>query len=184
MGYPDTFSGFCVDSPKTCKEFKKQELIPKPFEDHDVDVQIECCGVCGSDIHTLTGGWGDFKGPLCVGHEVVGKAVRVGKGVTLIKEGDRVGVGAEVWACLKCDVCKSKNENYCPHWVGKSSPVTVELPTDCSLTHFQTHTTQATQTAAKPTAAGPTTSARTSTSSSRSPTRCPRTKPRPCSAPA
>lgn len=117
MGYPDTFCGFCVDSPKTCKQFKKQELTPKPFEDHDVDVQIECCGVCGSDVHTVTGGWGDFEGPLCVGHEVVGKAVRVGKGVTSIKEGDRVGVGAEVWACLKCDLCKSQNENYCPHWV-------------------------------------------------------------------
>lgn len=131
MGYPDTFCGFCVDSPKTCKEFKKQELTPKPFEDHDVDVQIECCGVCGSDIHTLTGGWGDFEGPLCVGHEIVGKAVRVGKAVTRIKEGDRVGVGAEVWACLKCDVCKSKNENYCPHWVGTSSmeplPATVAV---------------------------------------------------------
>jgi len=117
MGYPDTFEGFCVDSPKTWNRFHKCEFTPKPFEDSDIDVEIECCGVCGSDVHTVTGGWGEFEGPLCVGHEVVGRAVNVGKNVKNIKKGDRVGVGAQVWACLKCDVCKDANENYCPHLV-------------------------------------------------------------------
>lgn len=50
MGYPDTFEGFCVAGPKTWNEFKKHELKPKPFGDNDVDVQIEACGVCGSDV--------------------------------------------------------------------------------------------------------------------------------------
>ncbi|CAP66542.1 uncharacterized protein PODANS_4_9480 [Podospora anserina S mat+] len=117
MGYPETFTGFCVDSPKTWNQYHLANLKPKPFGDNDVDVEIECCGVCGSDVHTVTGGWGEFEGPLCVGHEVVGKAVNVGKAVKGIKKGDRVGVGAQVWSCLKCDVCKSKNENYCPHMV-------------------------------------------------------------------
>ncbi|KAK0641076.1 chaperonin 10-like protein [Cercophora newfieldiana] len=117
MGYPDTFEGFCVDSPKSWNKFHKSELKPKPFEDNDIDVEIECCGVCGSDVHTVTGGWGEFEGPLCVGHEVVGRAVNVGKKVKNIKKGDRVGVGAQVWACLKCDTCKEANENYCPHLV-------------------------------------------------------------------
>jgi len=125
MGYPDTFEGFCVDAPKTWNQFHRSELKPKPFEDHDIDVEIECCGVCGSDVHTVTGGWGEFEGPLCVGHEIVGKAVNVGKNVKGIKKGDRVGVGAQVWSCLKCDVCKSANENYCPHQVGKSLSRTV-----------------------------------------------------------
>lgn len=118
MDYPDTFEGFCVAGPKTWNEFKEQELNPKPFGDRDIDVQIEVCGICGSDAHTITGGWGDYEGPLCVGHEVIGKAVRVGKAVSVIKEGDRVGVGAQVWACLKCPQCKSANENYYPHLVG------------------------------------------------------------------
>ncbi|KAK3349283.1 alcohol dehydrogenase GroES-like domain-containing protein [Lasiosphaeria hispida] len=117
MGYPGTFEGFCVDSPQSWNKFHKSELTPKHFGDSDVDVQIECCGVCGSDVHTVTGGWGDFEGPLCVGHEVVGKAVKVGKDVKLVKKGDRVGVGAQVWSCLKCELCKNKNENYCPHLV-------------------------------------------------------------------
>lgn len=53
--------------------------------------------------------------PLCVGHEVIGKAVRVGDKVTTVKVGDRVGVGAQILACLECKICKSDNENYCPH---------------------------------------------------------------------
>lgn len=67
---------------------------------------------------TTTGGWGEPSLPLCVGHEIVGKAVKVGDKVTNVKVGDRVGVGAQIWACLECKNCKSDNENYCPHQVG------------------------------------------------------------------
>ena len=56
--------------------------------------------------------------PLCVGHEVIGRAVKVGDKVTTVKVGDRVGVGAQIAACLECKICKSDNENYCPHQIG------------------------------------------------------------------
>jgi alcohol dehydrogenase (NADP+) len=62
MSYPDTFIGFTVDSPQKWNQFHKAPLTPKPFGDGDVDVQIECCGVCGSDIHTVTG---EFPPPTC-----------------------------------------------------------------------------------------------------------------------
>ncbi|KAK1077728.1 hypothetical protein LTR33_007840, partial [Friedmanniomyces endolithicus] len=71
-------------------EFTKGEFKLKPFEDRDIDIAIEVCGVCASDLHTINGGWGDAPLPLCVGHEVVGKAVKVGDAVKTIKVGDRV----------------------------------------------------------------------------------------------
>lgn len=51
----------------------------------------------------------------CVGHEIVGKAVRVGKNVKHIQVGDRVGVGAQARSCLKpdCPECSIGRENYC-----------------------------------------------------------------------
>lgn len=55
--------------------------------------------------------------PLCVGHEVVGKVEKVGASVKDFKVGDRAGVGAQVWSCIVCDLCKENNENYCPHKV-------------------------------------------------------------------
>lgn len=115
MGYPETAEGFMVQDQKDWSTFKKQEFKLKPFEDRDIDIAIECCGVCGSDVHTITGGWGEVPMPLCVGHEVVGKAIKVGKDVKTIKVGDRVGVGAQIGADLTCNNCKADQENYCPN---------------------------------------------------------------------
>ena len=53
--------------------------------------------------------------PLCVGHEVIGRAIKVGKDVKTIKVGDRVGVGAQIRSCLECGNCKADQENYCPN---------------------------------------------------------------------
>ncbi|KAF1991415.1 NADPH-dependent medium chain alcohol dehydrogenase [Aulographum hederae CBS 113979] len=117
MGYPETSEGFMVESFDKWTEFKKQEFKLKPFEDNDIDVAIDACGVCGSDVHTITGGWGEAPMPLCVGHEVIGRAVKVGPAVKTIKVGDRVGVGAQIQADLTCDNCKADQENYCPNSV-------------------------------------------------------------------
>lgn len=51
----------------------------------------------------------------CVGHEIVGTAVRVGHNVNHIKLGDRVGVGAQARSCLKCTDCAAGREQYCRH---------------------------------------------------------------------
>jgi alcohol dehydrogenase (NADP+) len=85
----------------------------KKFTPYDVDIAVSACGVCGSDVHTITAGWGEIETPLCVGHEIVGRAIRVGDSVKNIKVGDRVGVGAQIWSCGECDQCKNDQENYC-----------------------------------------------------------------------
>lgn len=68
MVYPESFRGFQIEDPKKWTEFHLNDLKPKPFDDYDVDIKILACGVCASDLHTLTGGWGEQKFPLCVGH--------------------------------------------------------------------------------------------------------------------
>ncbi|CAI4218077.1 unnamed protein product [Parascedosporium putredinis] len=88
MAIPDKFTGFQVNSSETWTEFHKNEFDPKPFGDYDVDIKIECC-------------------------EIVGTALRVGPKVTLIKPGQRVGVGAQSYSCLDCRQCKNENETYC-----------------------------------------------------------------------
>ncbi|CAD6586929.1 MAG: hypothetical protein ASARMPREDX12_002552 [Alectoria sarmentosa] len=115
MPYPEMFEGYMIKDQSKWSDFEKKEFKPKKFEDRDIDIKIECCGVCGSDVHTITGGWGECPLPICVGHEVIGKAIKVGNKVTTVKVGDRVGVGAQIRACLECKLCKADNENYCPH---------------------------------------------------------------------
>lgn len=113
-----TFTGFAATGPKDFTGIEKVTYEPKPFGDHDVDIKIAYCGVCGSDCLTLSGDWGDYETPLVVGHEIVGEVVALGsKAETGLKIGDRVGVGAQSFACLQCKVCHNHQENYCPKQV-------------------------------------------------------------------
>jgi alcohol dehydrogenase (NADP+) len=97
-------------------KMKWEEYTPKSFTDDDVDIKISHCGICGSDLHTLRSGWYPTPYPCVVGHEIIGKAVKVGKNVKHVKEGDRVGVGAQAASCLKpdCAQCSDGFENHCP----------------------------------------------------------------------
>lgn len=108
------FKGYAIHDIKKWNDFKLIDFQPKAFEDYDVDIKIEYCGVCGSDVHTITGGWGQPNLPLIPGHEIVGKVVRVGPKVTSLKVGNRAGVGAQVCSCMNCDYCRRDNEQYCP----------------------------------------------------------------------
>jgi D-arabinose 1-dehydrogenase-like Zn-dependent alcohol dehydrogenase len=71
---------YAVPSPSFCVPYLSLlQFKAKNFEGNDVDIKIVCCGVCGSDVHTITGGWGGATLQLCVGHEVIGTAIKVGK---------------------------------------------------------------------------------------------------------
>ncbi|KAF9477446.1 GroES-like protein [Pholiota conissans] len=107
------WKGYAVDDTEHWDQPKLIDFEPKRFEDYDVDVKIEYCGVCGSDVHTVTGGWGKPMLPVIPGHEITGRVVEVGPKVTEFKVGDRVGVGAQVCSCFECVPCKTDNENYC-----------------------------------------------------------------------
>lgn len=115
--YPEKFVGYQSPDLEHWNQFKKNSYTPRPFFDDDVDVEIECCGVCASDMHKINGDWGETPYPLTVGHEVVGKVVKVGPKVTLAKVGQRVGVGAQIYSCLKCKECQNDNETYCKHTI-------------------------------------------------------------------
>lgn len=106
-------TGYAIMTPGDIN-FKLTKYELEPLEDDRVTVAVECCGVCGSDNHTISGGWGPFETKFVVtGHEVIGKIVEVGKKVTEFKVGQRVGVGAQVGSCGQCKACKNDNENYC-----------------------------------------------------------------------
>lgn len=110
--------GFAVTDKNDYKHVKQISYELKTAGEYDVDIEIKACGICGSDCATISGEWGEPNVPVVVGHEIVGLVSNVGDSVTKFKKGDRVGVGAQVWACLECDVCQSGEETYCPHQVG------------------------------------------------------------------
>nr|WPM01486.1 MSTRG.5530 [Rauvolfia tetraphylla] len=83
----------------------------------DVRLKVHYCGVCHTDLHFLKNDWGFSTYPLVPGHEIVGEVTEVGKKVTKVKVGDKVGVGCLVGSCRACDRCSADLENYCPKQV-------------------------------------------------------------------
>jgi len=71
------------------------------------------CGVCHSDTHAGKNDWGGCVYPFVGGHELLGKCVEIGEGVTKVKVGDIVAVGCMVDSCLDCEHCKVGDEQYC-----------------------------------------------------------------------
>jgi len=81
--------------------------------DLEVVVEVSRCGICHSDIHMVDDDWQMTTYPLIPGHEVVGRVVERGRGVTHLDLGDRVGVGWQAAACMTCGDCLRGDENLC-----------------------------------------------------------------------
>ena len=92
------------------------EAIEIPRRDvgtHDVQIEIDYCGICHSDLHTVRGEWGAVNFPCVPGHEIVGRVSKVGPSVSRFKEGDVVGVGCMVDSCKSCHSCDEGLEQFC-----------------------------------------------------------------------
>jgi alcohol/geraniol dehydrogenase (NADP+) len=79
----------------------------------EVEVDIEYCGICHSDLHMLKNEWGFTRYPLVAGHEIIGKVSAIGDMVSHLKIGQYVGVGWRARSCLICDQCLSGHHNRC-----------------------------------------------------------------------
>ena len=80
---------------------------------HDVQFEIQYCGVCHSDLHTARGEWPGVVFPVVPGHEIVGRVTKVGREVSSFKAGDLAAVGCMVGSCGKCPSCQRGLEQYC-----------------------------------------------------------------------
>ncbi len=90
----------------------EEREVPSPGKGQ-VLVRVEACGVCRTDLHVVDGELPEPKLPLVPGHEVVGRAERVGADVPDIGPGDRVGIPWMGWTCGNCPFCVAGLENLC-----------------------------------------------------------------------
>lgn len=102
-----------IAAPSATDPLKAVTITRRDPGPRDVVIDLEFCGVCHSDIHTVRGDWGPVPYPLVVGHEMAGRVASVGSAVTAFSVGDRVGVGTMVDSCRECDNCRDGLEQYC-----------------------------------------------------------------------
>lgn len=84
-----------------------------PMGAEDVEVAVDYCGVCHSDLSMIDNAWGMSAYPLVPGHEVVGRVVALGPQAKGLALGQRVGIGWTAGSCMHCMPCLGGDQHLC-----------------------------------------------------------------------
>lgn len=98
----------------------RTKIVRRDPTEIDVQIDIQFCGICHSDLHTVRNEWKEFMPavyPCVPGHEIVGRVTKVGTAVKKFKTGDLAAVGCMVDSDGTCPECRAGFEQYCPNCV-------------------------------------------------------------------
>ncbi|WP_339751796.1 NAD(P)-dependent alcohol dehydrogenase [uncultured Winogradskyella sp.] len=79
----------------------------------EVDIKVNYCGLCHSDLSMINNEWGLSQYPLVPGHEIVGEVMALGSEVKGLKVGDKVGMGWYSQSCMQCNQCMDGKQHLC-----------------------------------------------------------------------
>ncbi len=100
------------------------QFDPGPLGPEEVEVAVEYCGICHSDLSVWNDDWGFSKYPLVPGHEAIGRVVAMGEQALGLQVGQRVGVGWTAVSCMHCQLCLAGDQHLCaqavPTMVGRN----------------------------------------------------------------
>lgn len=107
---------------------------------HDVLIQVEACGVCGTDVHIYEGdkGAAEVTPPTILGHEFSGVIREVGSEVKKYKAGDRVCIDPNCY-CGACDSCRNGVAHFCENMMGYGTTVNGGFAEYCAVDERQVY---------------------------------------------
>lgn len=86
---------------------------PGELGPREVEIAVEYCGLCHSDVSMIDNDWGMSAYPLVPGHEVVGTVAAMGADVSKFELGQRVGLGWMSRSCGQCECCLAGEQHLC-----------------------------------------------------------------------
>jgi len=86
---------------------------PGELRPDEVQIKIDYCGVCHSDLSMLENEWNWTTYPFVPGHEIIGTVEAVGEEAKGLSVGQTVGVGWTSQSCLSCYECLSGRHHLC-----------------------------------------------------------------------
>lgn len=89
------------------------EYDPGPLHAEQVEIAVEHCGICHSDLSMLDNEWGRTVYPFVPGHEIVGTVTAIGSHAKGLRVGQRVGVGWFTGSCQHCRQCLGGEQHLC-----------------------------------------------------------------------
>lgn len=91
----------------------RYEIIDTPtLRPGEILIKLQAATTCGTDLKTYTRGYRGAPPPFILGHEYAGDIVKVGEGVTWLKEGMRVS-GVNSAPCFTCYYCQHGQYSLC-----------------------------------------------------------------------
>src|SRR5438132_14382481 len=103
---------------RAIKEPLRFENLPEPTPSSDeVLVRTKACGICGTDLHILSGFGYVPPLPHILGHEPAGVVAAVGNKVRNLKPGDRVAPYLFI-NCEHCYYCRVGRHEQCTELKG------------------------------------------------------------------
>lgn len=88
--------------------------VPEPVAGPgQVVIEVTAAGICGTDLHIYLDEFVTAP-PVTMGHELAGRVVEVGAGVTGWHDGDRVTSETYFYTCGHCYHCRRGRPNLCP----------------------------------------------------------------------
>lgn len=103
---------YAASGPK--QKLERFDYDPGPLGPEQVEIAVDYCGICHSDLSMLNNEWGFSSYPFVPGHEVAGRIIAVGQNVKGRKVGDSVGLGWYSGSCMHCHQCIGGDQNLCP----------------------------------------------------------------------
>lgn len=94
-------------------KLKAFEFDPGPLGEEEVEVAVEWCGICHSDLSMIDNEWASSSYPLVPGHEAVGRVLALGSRTKGLQKGQRVGIGWNASSCMHCRPCLSGDQHLC-----------------------------------------------------------------------
>ncbi|OTG85083.1 alcohol dehydrogenase [Acinetobacter sp. ANC 4648] len=102
------YAAMQAGDPLTPYQFNAGELPA-----HQVEVKVEYCGLCHSDVSVINNEWGNSVYPVVAGHEIIGTITQLGSEAKGLKVGQRVGIGWTAESCQYCDPCVRGQQVLC-----------------------------------------------------------------------
>ena len=87
------------------RELEPFKFVLPEIKKDEVRVKVSHCGLCHTDIQAIEDYYDITSFPFVPGHEIVGHVSELGKTISGLKEGDRVGIGWQARSCGKCEWC-------------------------------------------------------------------------------
>jgi 2-desacetyl-2-hydroxyethyl bacteriochlorophyllide A dehydrogenase len=102
-----------LDQPGRFRVAEVPDPTPGPGQ---IVVKVDCCGVCGTDLHIMDGEFPPTPYPITPGHEFSGTVAAVGPEVRIdLPVGALVAVDPSLY-CGYCRRCRSGRDNLCENW--------------------------------------------------------------------